>query len=788
MISLDPSIYSNQVIEDVVVVGGGASGLAVILHLLEKVKQGKHVKSITLLEKSNPAGPGLAYSEACAGTILNMHADTMGLLVNDRFHFSKWRAERYPREETRPFPLRCQYGEYLSSQLDMAREESRRLNVLLNVVCAEAVNVQRKGDGFSVQLSDHRTIYTMAVVLALGNFAKVSHSELRGSAGYFASPWPNESLKAIPSGAQVSVLGTGLTAIDVAICLAENGHKGPINLVSRSGRLPKVQGEYEPYNRYYILHKLARDIEQRPERSLIRIIEMISQELARGLPADSAHSSQARFLPDCLKEFRSNVDMAEKHTIQWQAVLRATAPVVERYWHTFSESTKDLFLREFFSTWMTYRHSIPLENARKILALIDRGQLKVHSGEKAFRSGNEFVLSTTKGLVHSPWLIEAVGQEHDPHKTGSELLKRLLDAGELTGHPAGGVVVDFNTLAASENLYVIGSMTRGTHFYTGAIDRLVAHAARIADSISGERPSRPLHVGLFVGTDIFSHLMTSKVVPRLLALGHTPFVFLPAHKGSKKSKHLDLEELAFFERQLYQDTVIPFLGTSSPNGSKCMTVEQMRAYYGILVQHVPDVNDPAFLGVLEQNHIDIGMSIRCYQKFGKAIIKHFSGPRKLVNLHPGVLPQYRGVMTTIRAMRNGDEEFGYSLHEINEDWDAGHVLDIRTRPLTRKPMLQYMNDVYDVGVEMAVDAVDKISRGETLVAVEQCEAESRYYAFPTAEDLAEYRRLGLSFVDSGQMIDCILEAFSTSCNRMAFKDVLSTAISDWYGKRKEPTS
>lgn len=81
-------------------------------------------------------------------------------------------------------------------------------------------------------------------------------------------------------------------------------------------------------------------------------------------------------------------------------------------------------------------------------------------------------------------------------------------------------------------------------------------------------------------------------------------------------------------------------------------------HHGILVQNVPNVNEPSFLGIWQRNHIDLGISIRCYQKFGKRIIQHFATPdgaSKLLNLHPGSLAQYRGVMTTIRAMSNGDK-------------------------------------------------------------------------------------------------------------------------------------
>lgn len=769
--------------EDLVIVGGGACGIAVILHVIEKVKQGKQINTITLIEKDKAAGPGLAYSEACKGTILNMHADTMGLYINDPLHFSKWREGKYSGSEELHFPLRSQYGHYLCSQLNFALEESCRLGIRLRVMCGEVIDFHRERETFQLELSNHLNIRTQTLVLALGNFMKASHSELHGTPGYLPSPWPNSLLREIPPDSSISVLGSGLTAIDVAVCLAENGHQGPITLISRSGRLPKVQGNCEPYCRKYKLHCLAKEVEQHPERSLVRIVENISQEIQR---RDGRDFPLTQAGVDYLTEFQADIRASEECQTQWQEVLRATAPVIERYWNTFSDSTKDFFLREFSSTWMTYRHAIPLHNARKILALLDRGQLKVCRGEKAIWTGAEFVVSVTGEEIRSQWLIEAVGQEHNPYKTGSKLLNRLLDAGELTAHPAGGVAVDFGTLAASKNLYVVGSMTRGTHFYTSAIDRNVAHAARIADSITNVSPSRPSHVGLFVGTDIISHLMTSKIVSQLIALGHTPFVFLPNHKRSKKPNHFDLEELAFFERYLHQDIVIPFLGSSNPRGSKCMTVEQMRIHHGILVQHVPSVNDPAFLEVLRDNHIDIGVSIRCYQKFGTGIINYFNSPKKLLNLHPGILPKYRGVMTTVRAMKNGEENFGYSLHEIDENWDAGHVLDIKTHPLDNKrPMLLYMNDVYDIGVQMVVNAIDKYSRGQVLPAVKQIEAESQYYTFPTADDLADYRRSNISLVNSKEMVDLILDSYSTPDNKDHLKEVLDIAVHKWYLTKKE---
>ncbi len=77
---------------DIAIVGGGASGLAVAIQLVKQIKGGyKQIVSITLIEKREKIGPGLAYSDASTGLILNMHSDTMGLCHVNACEYSKQR-------------------------------------------------------------------------------------------------------------------------------------------------------------------------------------------------------------------------------------------------------------------------------------------------------------------------------------------------------------------------------------------------------------------------------------------------------------------------------------------------------------------------------------------------------------------------------------------------------------------------------------------------------------------------------------------------------------------------
>lgn len=47
---------------------------------------------------------------------------------------------------------------------------------------------------------------------------------------------------------------------------------------------------------------------------------------------------------------------------------------------------------------------------------------------------------------------------------------------------------------------------------------------------------------------------------------------------------------------------------------------------------------------------------------------------RIVNIHPSLLPKYRGLDTHARALAAGDAEGGCSVHVVTEELDAGAVL------------------------------------------------------------------------------------------------------------------
>ena len=57
---------------------------------------------------------------------------------------------------------------------------------------------------------------------------------------------------------------------------------------------------------------------------------------------------------------------------------------------------------------------------------------------------------------------------------------------------------------------------------------------------------------------------------------------------------------------------------------------------------------------------------------GEAFIGCFRG--RLLNIHPSLLPKYRGLRTHARALQDGEREHGASVHFVTPELDAGAVI------------------------------------------------------------------------------------------------------------------
>ena len=76
-----------------------------------------------------------------------------------------------------------------------------------------------------------------------------------------------------------------------------------------------------------------------------------------------------------------------------------------------------------------------------------------------------------------------------------------------------------------------------------------------------------------------------------------------------------------------------------------------------------------------------------------------------LNVHPSLLPRWRGAAPVERAIMAGDEETGVTIHETVKELDAGPVAAQRAFPLTPA---DDAGAVYERAAAVAVDLLDEV--------------------------------------------------------------------------------
>jgi uncharacterized NAD(P)/FAD-binding protein YdhS len=169
--------------------------------------------------------------------------------------------------------------------------DCKSLGVELHIIHQEAIQLTLHGENLQLHLADGHKIQTGDIVLTSGNFCSTSHKEqFCGNPNYFRCLWPIAKLNDVVPDVDVFVMGSTLTAIDVAIALVEREHKGVITFISHSGRLPKVQGKQSMNERRHVLASLAKEVESLPlGNNMFKVVAKFVEELDHVDVKDFAH-------------------------------------------------------------------------------------------------------------------------------------------------------------------------------------------------------------------------------------------------------------------------------------------------------------------------------------------------------------------------------------------------------------------------------------------------------------------------------------------------------------------
>lgn len=95
----------------------------------------------------------------------------------------------------------------------------------------------------------------------------------------------------------------------------------------------------------------------------------------------------------------------------------------------------------------------------------------------------------------------------------------------------------------------------------------------------------------------------------------------------------------------------------------------------------------------------------------KDFLEKFRG--KVVNIHPSLLPKYKGIESIKRAYEAGEEYIGVTIHYVNEEIDGGKILaQDKFKVDYKKSLDEIESQVHDLEHRLYIKTAVEILKGE----------------------------------------------------------------------------
>ncbi|PIE22873.1 MAG: hypothetical protein CSA62_09845 [Planctomycetota bacterium] len=167
-------------------------------------------------------------------------------------------------------------------------------------------------------------------------------------------------------------------------------------------------------------------------------------------------------------------------------------------------------------------------------------------------------------------------------------------------------------------------------------------------------------------------------------------------------------------------------------------VARMAKRHGVPVDELPSVKDGKLESILAEREVELMVSINCSQKLRE---REFAKPRfGTINIHNSSLPEYRGLMPILHAIREGRGENGVTIHQINKDLDDGGILaQEKLEVAVGEDLLGVWRRCVDLGCSMLPEVIKDVFEGKATASPNDS-GQASYFSFPTWAQIRAYRR------------------------------------------------
>ncbi|MDE1970346.1 MAG: methionyl-tRNA formyltransferase [Patescibacteria group bacterium] len=104
-----------------------------------------------------------------------------------------------------------------------------------------------------------------------------------------------------------------------------------------------------------------------------------------------------------------------------------------------------------------------------------------------------------------------------------------------------------------------------------------------------------------------------------------------------------------------------------------------------------------------------------------------------INVHPSLLPRYRGPTPIQTSLLNGDKKSGVSVMLLDKQMDHGPILMQREAPIEKQNYLELSKEFAEMGAQLLLEAIPKWIEGK-IQPISQNDNEATFTRIYTRED------------------------------------------------------
>ncbi len=153
---------------------------------------------------------------------------------------------------------------------------------------------------------------------------------------------------------------------------------------------------------------------------------------------------------------------------------------------------------------------------------------------------------------------------------------------------------------------------------------------------------------------------------------------------------------------------------------------------GIPVFQPTKLKDETFQQNLKATGAELGVVVAYGRILPEGILSMF--PLGCVNVHPSLLPKYRGPSPIIAAIAGGDQETAVTVMKLVQEMDAGPILTQTSLPVAVDETAESLTEkVVEIGVPLLVETLKGFVAG-TVTPTEQDHSQATFCKLLTRED------------------------------------------------------